>query len=58
MSAAPGESGAIVSSVPTLLISSGYIEPWAQRRKREDRTCIKSFSHLSQKSLIKGKVKY
>lgn len=53
MSAAPGESAAIVSSVPTLLISAGNIEPWAQRQKREDHTDIKSFSHLFQKSLIK-----
>lgn len=29
MSAAAGQSGAIVSSVPTLLISAGYIEPQA-----------------------------
>lgn len=53
MSAAAGQSGAIVSSVPTLLISAGYIEPQAAEVQEGDHTDIKSFSHLFQKSLIK-----
>lgn len=56
MSAAPGGSGAIVSSVPRVLISAGYMDPWVQSYERAGHACIKPFSYLSQKSLIKAQV--
>lgn len=49
MRAAPGENGAIVSSVPSLLISAGCMDPWVQRYERVGHTYIKSFSYLFQK---------
>lgn len=51
MRAAPGENGAIVSSVPSLLISAGCMDPWVQRYEKAGHTYIKSFSYLFQKNL-------
>lgn len=49
MRAAPGENGAIVSSVPSLLISAGCMDPRVQRYERAGHAYIKSFSYLLQK---------
>lgn len=57
MSAAPGQNGAIVSSVPSALISAGCMDSWVQRYERAGHAYIKSFSYLFQKSLIKTWVK-
>lgn len=54
MSAAPGENRAIVSSVPSVLISAGSMDPWVQRYEWAGLAYIKSFSYLFQKSLIKA----
>lgn len=49
MSAAPGENGEIVSSVPGVLIFGGCMDPWVQRSERAGHAYIKSFSYLFQK---------
>lgn len=58
MRAAPGENGAIVSSVASLLISAGYMDACVQRYERAGHAYIKSFSYLFQKSFIKAQLNH